>query len=80
MDISDELYDKFTQELDRSLYLSSEYGDVIDRFNKLFDKYADKEGSQKLDELIGEFGTVVAKNIGISAMKLGAKLIASLLK
>ena len=69
MDISDELYDKFTQELDRSLYLSSEYGDVIDRFNKLFDKYADKEGAQKLDE-----------NIGISAMKLGAKLIASLLK
>lgn len=76
MDISDELYDKFTQELDRSMYLSSEYGDVIDRFNKLFDK----EGSQKLDELIGEFGTVVAKNIGISAMKLGVKLIASLLK
>lgn len=76
MDITDELYDKFTQELDRSLYLSSEYGDIIDRFNKLFDK----EGSQKLDELIGEFGTVVAKNIGISAMKLGAKLIASLLK
>lgn len=76
MDITDELYDKFTQELDRSMYLSSEYGDVIDRFNKLFDK----EGSQKLDELIGEFGTVVAKNIGISAMKLGVKLIASLLK
>ena len=25
--------------------------------------------------MIGEFGTVVAKNIGISAMKLGAKLI-----
>ena len=80
MDISDELYDKFTQELDRSLYLRSEYGDIIDRFNKLFDKYADKEGSQKLDELIGEFGTVVAKNIGISAMKLGAKLIVSLLR
>ena len=46
----------------------------------MFDKYADKEGSQKLDELIGEFGTVVAKNIGISAMKLGAKLIVSLLR
>ena len=33
MDITDELYDKFTQELDRSMYLSSEYGDIIDRFN-----------------------------------------------
>ena len=80
MDIAEELYGKFTTELDQALCSSAEYSQVIDRFHELFDKYADKEGSKELDVLIGEYGTVVAKNTGISAMKRGAKLIITLLK
>ena len=70
---------KFSEEIDRKLYINTEYAEADRDINNFMDKELSKEKAQQLDDLLcillGTAGEIYVEE----GMKLGAKLVIALL-
>lgn len=73
------LSDKFTDEIDRELCRNMEYIEADREFHEFIYKELPKEKAQQLDELLGVLMGAMGDVYTEEGMKLGAKIVSSLL-
>ncbi len=74
------IYESFAEDLDIPLRDSSEYNLKYNELSRLIKQVSDKELAKKLEDGVQELSEAVSSVSSEAGIKLGAKLIASLLK
>ena len=80
MDTLDELAEKFAINLDSTLMSNPEYNKVSLQLKEFYENKLSAQQASELDALIGKLSSVIFNSAAKAGMKLGAKIVAELLK
>ena len=79
MDILNEIIDRFTLTIDKSLMSNITHNQATERLNKFCVEQLSEKQSDELNEIVGRLSSAIFMSAAKAGMKIGAQITAGLL-